>query len=108
MNRFSFFLLVTLSACATSASRPELQDLHPDLMRFYTQDEDLQHCQSPKYCNGIVVIDCDWPTDGPLNYYNNLTGELVMACGGTCMNPSIKKGKNCAACPPPEWSCSEQ
>ena len=61
-------------------------------------------CSAPTTCGDLVSVNCGAERDGPLDYYDNRTGELVMACGGACYADK-PGGKVCVQCPPKEWTC---
>jgi hypothetical protein len=79
--------------------------LHPDIRSIYSDPHFGPLCGTPLMCNYVVSIDCGSAVDGPRNYYNNLTGEVIMYCGGACMAPVPGDPRNCTACPPPQWTC---
>ncbi len=63
-----------------------------------------EHCRHIATCGEVTKIDCNATTDGPEMYFNNVSGQLLMACGGACMRgPGLPNSKLCTACPPPEW-----
>ena len=104
------FLLLT--GCGSSDSiRPAPQEIavdevHPSARSIYSDPVFGVRCGIPLKCNDVVVIDCGSATDGPKNYYNNLTGEVIMFCGGACLAPQAGDPKSCGACPPLEWRCT--
>jgi hypothetical protein len=63
-----------------------------------------QHCDQVTSCGVVTRISCHPEVDGPEMFFDNKTGVLIMACGGSCMMGSGLPGsKRCTACPPPEW-----
>jgi len=63
-------------------------------------------CNKIVHCDDVVAVSCHPERDGPLNYYNNTSGELIMRCGGSCMAGFGTPGsKRCEVCPPKEWTC---
>lgn len=81
------------------------ESLHQDIRKIYDKMNDGSMCKEPLTCGDIVMIDCGHEVDGPLNYYDNTTGEVIMYCGGACMISDPKDPKACAICPPVEWTC---
>jgi hypothetical protein len=64
-------------------------------------------CSDIKFCGVYVEIVCHPEVDGPVKYFNNTSGILIMNCGGACMRGRGAVGSTtCAICPPPEWSCA--
>lgn len=63
------------------------------------------YCNKVTSCGTVTRISCHPEWDGHEMFFNNKTGVLIMACGGTCMGGAGLPGsKRCTACPPPEWS----
>jgi len=104
------FLL--LGGCGSSDSnRPPPQEIsvgeaHPNARSIYSDPVFGSRCENPLKCNDVIVIDCGSATDGPRNYYNNLTGEIIMFCGGACLAPTSGDPRSCGRCPPLEWRCT--
>ena len=64
-----------------------------------------EYCSPVTTCGAVTEISCRPETDGPVMYFDNTTGVLIMACGGSCMiGAGLPGSKLCTACPPPEWS----
>jgi len=63
-------------------------------------------CSLPVYCGDIVMVNCHAEVDGPLNYYNRTTGEVISRCGGACMGAVGEQIQVCRTlCPPKDWTC---
>lgn len=71
---------------------------------------DQHRCNRVSRCGELLELSCRPETDGPVAYFNNGNGEVVMRCGGAC---DVASGSEddptlCTACPPPEWlACRE-
>jgi len=67
-----------------------------------------ESCDEVSSCGAVTRFSCHPEVDGPVMFFDNTTGVLIMACGGSCMRgPGLPGSKLCTACPPPEWnSCS--
>lgn len=90
-----------------ASTKIQTSDLHPAIAEKYNNRQ-FQTCSPPKKCGDIVMVDCNSSTDGPLTYYNNTNGEVLMYCGGVClMAQKDTDPKKCQACPPPEWTCKQ-
>ncbi len=65
------------------------------------------NCKLEKQCGGLAYINCDSEMDGPAYYVKSDSLEVVMICGGACEKPESMRtdGKDCAQCPPKEWTC---
>lgn len=64
-----------------------------------------EHCNQVTSCGEVTMISCHPEVDGPEMYFNNISGRLIMACGGACMGGAgLPDSKLCTACPPPQWS----
>lgn len=64
-----------------------------------------KQCDQLTSCGAVTMISCHPEVDGPVMFFDNTSGTLIMACGGACMGGSGLPGsKLCTACPPPEWS----
>jgi hypothetical protein len=67
-----------------------------------------ERCHLVKQCGDLSYIDCGSMTDGPAYYVRTATLDVVMNCGGYCMAPKEEmKDKNCAQCPPEQWTCKD-
>jgi hypothetical protein len=64
-------------------------------------------CGKPLICGNVASIDCSSEVDGPLFYFDNSTGALIMVCGGSCESPDPNDPASCKSCPPKEWACAE-
>ena len=63
-------------------------------------------CDTFESCNDLVRVDCRGSLDAIERYFSKSTGELVMNCGGRCMNPQPDDPLDCKECPPAQWqSC---
>jgi hypothetical protein len=77
-------------------TKPDQQHLH----------HKIKSCGLITFCGSYVKDSCHPEADGPVRYYNNVDGSLIMNCGGACMGgPGPSGSKRCTACPPPEWIC---
>ncbi len=110
-NILLFSLLALLFSCDEDSNDKvaveiSIEDLHTDILPIYDANINVwaDRCGLPLACDDIVQIDCGSETDGPRNYFNNSTGEVVMYCGGSCLIPGTQP-LDCEACPPPEWLC---
>lgn len=69
--------------------------------------ENYGYCDEPKFCNNLVMVDCNSEVDGPLYYLNKINGEQISVCGGACRGPIGEQIEVCRTlCPPEEWNCS--
>lgn len=105
----SLLFLIGCGSSGSTDSAPReitVDQLQPDIRTVYSDPVFGPLCTNPLKCDDIVVIDCGSATDGPKNYYNNLTGEVIMFCGGACMAPQAGNPKSCVACPPTQWTCT--
>lgn len=104
-----FLLLIGCGSSDSSRPAPQeitVDEVHPNARSMYSDPVFGARCAVPLKCDEVVVIDCGSATDGPRNYYNNLTGEVIMFCGGACLAPQPGDPKSCGACPPLEWHCT--
>jgi hypothetical protein len=63
-----------------------------------------EFCDQVTSCGKVTRISCHPERDGPVVFYDNTTGVLIMACGGHCMmGAGLPGSKRCTACPPAEW-----
>lgn len=100
-------LIAMLSACSNDTS-----SLHPNIQKHYPSSikrlDPFHHsCSAPLACGDLVMIACSPELNGSMDYYNNRTGKLVMACGGACMDAPNENPLICRECPPPEWRACE-
>ena len=84
-----------------------VDELHQDVWQEYVNLSSFRGCGTPYQCGDLVAFDCGSMVDGPKNYYNNLTGEIVMLCGGACQTYDPNDPIRCKACPPNEWHCKD-
>lgn len=84
-----------------------VDDLHVNVKAEYIQINGTLACDTPYQCGGVVAFDCQSKVDGPKNYYNNISGVLLMRCGGACLAPNPLDQTSCKACPPDEWVCKD-
>jgi hypothetical protein len=112
MKNIYFFALLLLVSCGggEQQSLPEpiaiaVDDLHADIKAEYINLNGMTVCGIPYQCGDVVAIDCQSNVDGPINYYNNLTGETIMLCGGACLAPNPNDPIACKSCPPDKWKC---
>ena len=71
---------------------------------------DPKYCDQVESCGAVTRISCHPEVDGTEMFFDNTSGSLIMACGGSCMRgPGLPGSKLCTACPPPEWqSCRDK
>lgn len=84
-----------------------VDDLHENVRQEYVILNGIISCDIPYQCGDIVAFDCGSMVDGPKNYYNNVTGEIVMLCGGACQTYDPTNPIRCKVCPPDEWICED-
>lgn len=63
------------------------------------RDQFGERCQLERVCGDLAGINCDSEVDGPYDYVESDTLDLVSECGGACM------GAPCSDCPPDDWTC---
>lgn len=64
-----------------------------------------ERCDQVTSCGTVTKFSCHPEMDGPVMFFDNASGALIMACGGSCQRGAGLPGsKLCTACPPPEWS----
>ncbi|HSH29353.1 MAG TPA: hypothetical protein VK971_05530 [Thiohalobacter sp.] len=91
---------------AQSAVRPEL---HPLIRSFLESRYGQEHCSAPSYCDSLVELQCLKSGDGPIYYYNNDNGRLLMTCGRACLDPDPYDERDCKKCPYTPWvECQER
>lgn len=86
------------TVCSVFAGEQQAVQLHSDIL-----SKKRAACKMIKMCGNLVSMDCGAALDGPHYYFNNLDGQLLMACGGRCMNPDPTNSKDCKQCPPKQW-----
>ncbi|BAZ94228.1 uncharacterized protein FOKN1_1842 [Thiohalobacter thiocyanaticus] len=91
---------------AQPAVRPEL---HPLIRSFLESRYGQEHCSAPSYCENLVELQCVKDGDGPIYYYNNDNGRLLMTCGRACLDPDPYDERDCKKCPYIPWvDCQER
>ncbi len=60
-------------------------------------------CKYIEVCGELVKMDCNSALDGPIYYFNNIDGEILMICGGACMIPNPDEPLSCKECPLQAW-----
>jgi len=103
MRLLAALVLVFLSSCAKPATEVPVAKLHANIRTHFAPGT---ICGKPLICGNVVSVNCSADTDGPHFYYNNDSGNLIMACGGACDSPDPSDPTACKACPPKEWSCA--
>lgn len=104
-----YAVLLTASCDENSsfqATQISLDKLHPEVLVEYNLINAAIQCDLPMQCMSVVSFDCNASVDGPKNYYNNISGEPIMFCGGACFMPDPTDPLSCKSCPPNEWACS--
>ena len=102
-----------LAACAkaplptpAAPPSPATGALHPTLQLQLKTQVDTEACPNAvRRCGEYVRLTCRPEVDGLDAYYDNRTGNLVMACGGACMKVDSPDPVHCKQCPPKEWTC---
>jgi hypothetical protein len=98
--------LVALTACGgedppRNVAQPvDISQLHPLIASAYSSE---RSCKQPLYCNGIVRLECQIEVDGPLLFFSQSDGSLVMSCGDNCFDPADRS--RACTCPPKPWTC---
>jgi len=72
--------------------------LHPNILAKKNSS-----CKNIEVCGELVKMDCNSALDGPLYYFNNTRGKLLMVCGGACMRPNPDEPLSCKECPMRVW-----
>lgn len=115
-RRLALLACLLLAACAeaplstpaspSSPSAPASDALHPTLQLQLKTQVDSEACPNAlRRCGEYVRLTCRPEVDGLDAYYDNRTGNLVMACGGACMKVDTPDPAHCRQCPPKEWTC---
>jgi hypothetical protein len=75
-------------------------DLPPPIKAAASQ----QGCKV-KRCGELIEVSCRPEVDGPVTYFNNSNGAVLMRCGGACDSPAARSADPvaCKSCPPKEW-----
>jgi hypothetical protein len=94
--------IVGLNSCTEEANRPG--ELTGSLKRYSQQnlrDSGKPYCDQITFCRSLVEIRCHPELDGPVNYVDVNSGNVLARCGGFPGLPN-------QACPPVEWkACIE-
>lgn len=84
-------------------------ELHPLIQSFVNSRYGREHCSAPSHCDNLVELQCMKTGDGPIYYYNNDNGRLLMTCGRACLNPDPYDERDCKKCPYTPWvECQER
>lgn len=84
-------------------------ELHPLVRSFIDSRYGREHCSAPNRCDNLVELQCLKSGDGPIYYYNNDNGRLLMTCGRACLNPDPYDERDCKKCPYTPWvDCQER
>ncbi len=85
-------------SCAENSASP----LHPTIQKRIKS----QSCNKIERCGDMVSVDCNSALDGPLTYYDNTNGKILMRCGGVCMHPPGFENDPlaCKQCPLKAWT----
>lgn len=94
----------------TGAAQPAVRpELHPLIRSFLESRYGQEHCSAPSYCDNLVELQCLNDGDGPIYYYNNDNGRLLMTCGRACLDPDPYDERDCKKCPYTPWvDCQER
>ena len=93
---------------AAPADQPD-PELHPLIESFVDSRYGREHCSAPNHCDNLVELQCLKSGDGPIYYYNNDNGRLLMTCGRACINPDPYDERDCKKCPYTPWvDCQER
>lgn len=83
--------------------------LHPLIQSFVDSRYGRQHCSAPSHCGNLVELQCLESGDGPIYYYDNDNGRLLMTCGRACLEPDPYDERDCKQCPYMPWvECQER
>ncbi|RRQ20585.1 V-type proton ATPase subunit G [Thiohalobacter thiocyanaticus] len=83
--------------------------LHPLIRSFVESRYGREHCSAPTHCDRLVELQCLNTGDGPIYYYNNDNGRLLMTCGRACLDPDPYDERDCKKCPYTPWvDCQER
>lgn len=83
--------------------------LHPLIRSFVESRYGREHCSAPTHCDHLVELQCLKTGDGPIYYYNNDNGRLLMTCGRACLDPDPYDERDCKKCPYTPWvDCQER
>lgn len=83
--------------------------LHPLIRSFVESRYGREHCSAPVHCDHLVELQCLKTGDGPIYYYNNDNGRLLMTCGRACLDPDPYDERDCKKCPYTPWvDCQER
>jgi len=80
------------------AEKSALHELHPNIL-----SKKNPSCKHIEICGELVKMDCNSALDGPIYYFNNTHGKILMICGGTCMTPNSSDPLACKECPLQVW-----
>jgi hypothetical protein len=89
------FIIISIPVYANKNS---LNDLHPNILAKKNSS-----CKYIEICGKLVKMDCNSALDGPVYYFNNKHGEILMICGGACMIPKPGEPLSCKECPLQAW-----
>lgn len=99
----------TPSQAPEPPAKPSPPQLNPMIKSFVESRFGQENCSAPNWCGELVELRCLKTGDGPIYYYNNDTGKLLMTCGRACINPDPYDVRDCKACPYPQWvECRER
>lgn len=94
------------SATPTTTGGPLL---HPLIRSFVESRYGREHCSAPVHCDHLIELQCLKTGDGPIYYYNNDNGRLLMTCGRACLDPDPYDERDCKKCPYTPWvDCQER
>ncbi len=105
MKKFHLLLNLVLLFTASLSSGAD-KSLHQNIKAAVSDAS----CNKITRCGHYVEVSCRPELDGALDYYNNISGERIMLCGGACEAPlrQLTDPKVCKSCPPAEWSLCEK
>jgi len=80
------------------AEKNYLNKLHPNILAIKSPS-----CKYIETCGELVKMDCNSALDGPIYYFDNTQGNILMICGGACMRPNPDEPLSCNECPLQSW-----
>ena len=69
-------------------------ELHPNIL-----SKKNPSCKYVEVCCELVKMDCNSALDGPIYYFDNTHGKILMICGGTCIRLNKDEPLSCKEFP---------